>query len=82
MDDAQMAALVAQWRKQLENTMSELKLRQWAIEQAIRMQGDGPALLYADNSETPIKIQMAGVKAAREILEFITEPFAELFKDQ
>lgn len=64
MDDAQMAALVAQWRKQLENTMSELKLRQWCVEQAI--EAGSPANVVSANAD--------------DLLKFITEPFAELFK--
>ena len=63
MDDAQMAALVAQWRKQLENTMSELKLRQWCVEKAIEA-GSAANVVSAN---------------ADDLLKFITEPFAELF---
>ena len=66
MDDAQVAALVAQWRKQLENTMAELKLRQWCVEQAI--EAGSPANVVSANAD--------------DLLKFITEPFAELFKDQ
>jgi hypothetical protein len=41
MDDAQIAALVEQWRKQLDKQMTEMKLRQWCVEKAIEA-GHGP----------------------------------------
>ena len=39
MDDAQVQQLVQTWRDQLENSMRELKLRQWCVEQSVKSCG-------------------------------------------
>jgi hypothetical protein len=67
MDDAQVAALVDQWRKQLDKQMTDMKLRQWCVEKAIEAKRRGSA--------RPVD------ELAADLLKFVSAPFSEVFKD-
>lgn len=91
MDDTQVQALVEQWRKQIDKQMTEMGLRKYCVEQAIKsltLEGSAPAILMSDaaplmSDAAPTgstNVKFAVVALAEEILEFVSAPFAEIFQ--
>ena len=71
MDEQQAIALANEWRKALEKHMAEMKVRQWCVEQAIE-------LAAADKQSGGMsRAEFQGIY--RDILEFISAPFADVF---
>lgn len=68
MDDAQLQAIFGKWTKDIDKKMTDMKLRQWCVEQAIKVEpkGDGDAV----------------VTLASDMMKFISDPFADVFKDR
>jgi hypothetical protein len=71
MDDAQVQAMIEQWRRQLDKQMSELRLRQWCVEQVVK---------HLENNHVQTSAEFIAI--ADEILKFISAPFAEVFKGE
>jgi hypothetical protein len=69
MDDAQVQSLMQNWRDALAKQMDEMRVRQWCVEQAIKVCEAG-----APGCTDVYEIY-------DRILKFITAPFAETFKD-
>jgi hypothetical protein len=67
MNDQEMTVLVQQWQKRLEQQFTEMKLRQWCVEQAIKLCEAG-----APGAENYSQIY-------QDLLKFISAPFAEIF---
>jgi hypothetical protein len=66
MDDAQVAAMAAQWRAHTIKQLDEMKLRQWCVEQAIKAYEFG----------TPGEENLSDIYSG--ILKFIIAPFADI----
>ena len=71
MSDEQVQALMQNWREELSKRMAELRVRQWCVEQAIK---------YCEANKLETRAAEFFL-IYQSILQFITEPFADTFKE-
>jgi hypothetical protein len=79
MDDAQVQALVEQWRKQLDKQMTEMGLRKWCVERAIAAYDQDKGALERNVVDDAASAFLV-VELAEDILKFVSAPFAEIFQ--
>lgn len=65
-------ALLQQWQGRLAKQFEEMKLRQWCVEQAVKAIGEISRERRSGSAE------FCAIYSG--ILEFITQPFADVFK--
>ena len=81
-EHAQLAALQQrQAGRDLDAALvaSEIALRQWCVEQSVKANGEGPALMITDSQPlsalgSPQVVRFATVNLAQHIFDFITKP--------
>lgn len=69
MDDAQLQAMMQQWRDRRAKQMDEMKVRQWCVELAVKAATERGSNVTYDVATT-----------AERIFRFVTTPFADTFK--
>ena len=93
MTDQQILQMTQQWQDHLTKRFEELRLRQWCVEKAIEAMKGWPAEPPMMAGALPSEVKVVGeltyhepeefdfpvVRLSRQILKFITAPFAETF---